>query len=191
MKVAVIGSGPSLHADDVSLIQEAGIFTIAVNSAWKHARFCDVIFAGDGSWWEKNADDIDIKAEGWCCRDQGQLFGTQYFKGMSGWNSGANAIWFALQEKKASSILITGFDCSLRHGTHVHGDHPNTYNPVASDVQRWHGEFQRVAGMAKAAGVPLLNCSRYTEITTIQRVDLAQALGCSPALITKSSALKK
>ncbi len=174
--VAIIASGPSLHVDDIALIQESGIFTIAVNNAWKYARFCNVIFAGDGSWWESYAQDIDIHAEGWCCRDQGQLFGTQHFKGMSGWNSGANAIWFAIEQKKATRILLTGFDCSLVQGTHVHGDHAKTRNPKADDVARWHAQFQRVAGLAKKARVPLLNCSRYTEISTIPRMDLREAL---------------
>lgn len=175
MQVAVIASGPSLHADDVALIQRAGLYTVAVNTAWKHARFCDVIFAGDSVWWQKYGHEIDIQAERWCCW-KSSLFGTEYFQGMSGWNSGANAIWFAIEKLKPTSILITGFDCSLRHGSHVHGPHPDTPNPDAEAVRRWHTQFARVAAMAKKARVPLWNCSRYTEITSIHRAQLCEVL---------------
>ncbi len=179
MDIAIIASGPSLHSEDIDQIQQAGIYTIAVNSAWKLAPFCDAIFAGDASWWSAYHKEITIDAERWCCVDQGQMFGTMEFKGMSGWNSGANAIWFALEQKKATLIIMTGFDCSLLHGSHAHGDHRQTKNPDSNDVARWHPQFQRVAGMAKTAGVPLLNCSRYTAITTIQRASLAEVLnGC-------------
>jgi hypothetical protein len=175
MQVAIIGAGPSLHADDVALIQRAGIFTIAVNTAWKHARFCDVIFAADAVWWQHYGKEVDIPAERWCCW-QSSTSGAEFFEGgMSGWNSGANAILFAIQ-KKPSTILMTGFDCSLRHGSHVHGDHPRTPNPDADAVRRWHTQFARVATIAKKAAVPLLNCSRYTELASIQRAQLHEVI---------------
>jgi hypothetical protein len=175
MIAAIIASGPSLHFDDLAAIEDSGVFTIAVNSSWSMARFCHAIFAGDGSWWRDHADAIDIDAERWSCRNT-KDFGTRYFEGMSGWNSGANAIRFAAQEKKATQIILTGFDCSLKHGTHVHGNHVKGMNPTARDVIRWLGEFQQVAQWAKREGVTVLNCSRYTEITTIPRAVLAEVL---------------
>jgi hypothetical protein len=172
--VLIIASGPSLAADDIALIQLSQIYTICVNSSWKLAPFCQDIFAGDTAWWAANADEISIPAKRWCCVETG--YGCRRFAGMSGWNSGANAILFALKEKKASSILLTGFDCSLKHGTHVHGDHVKNKNPRKADVERWHSQFSQAAYQAKKAGVPLLNCSRYTEITSIQRAPLAEAI---------------
>lgn len=176
MRVAIIGSGPSLSTEDTEAIRQAGLFTIAVNSAWKYARFCNVLFAGDGSWWDKNVAEIDIPAERWSCRDQGQLFGTYYFRGMGSWNSGANAILLAVNRFKASSIILTGFDCSLVHGVHVHGPHLHNKNPKQADIVRWHSEFARAAAIAKTAGVPLVNCSRYTEINSIPRESLQRVL---------------
>jgi len=174
--VAIIASGPSLHADDVALIQQSGIYTLAVNSAWKHARFCNGIFAGDGSWWEAYAKEIDIPAERWCCRDQGQLFGTSHYKGASGWNSGANAIRLVIEELGAKRIILTGFDCSLVNGVHVHGPHEKTRNPQADDVARWHDHFSKVAGIAKQKGVKVINASRYSEITVFPKVPMNRAL---------------
>lgn len=176
MDIAIIASGPSLHPDDIARIQQSGIYTIAVNSSWVLAPFCDVIFACDTSWWVSHAADITIKAERWCQVDQAKAYKTRTFRGWSGWNSGANAILFALQHKKATRILMLGFDCSLKHGIHAHGPHTKNKNPQAKDILKWHFHFGMAAGMAKQAGVPLLNCSRYTEITSIQRVPLVEAL---------------
>lgn len=174
--IAIIASGPSLHLDDVAEVQRAGLYTIAVNSSWRYAPFADVIFAGDCSWWDQNARDIDIKAERWACTDIAKVYGTHKFDGMGGWNSGANAILFAIREKKAASILLLGFDCCVANGTHIHGDHLNNKNPTAGDTLRWRKEFQQVAGIAKEAGVQVINCSRYTALESFPRLLLEQVL---------------
>lgn len=176
MKVAIIASGPSLHADDIAIIRQDGCYTIAVNSSWQYARFCDAIFAGDASWWNSYGDLVDVPAERWCCVDSLRRHKTRVFKGMGSWNSGANAILLALNEKGAKHIVLTGFDCSLRNGVHAHPDHTKTPNPTAVIVKRWHDQFWQVANIAKTMGVPLFNASRYTEITSIQRLTLTEAL---------------
>lgn len=177
---AVIASGPSLAWDnyaDVELIRQAGIKTIAVNNSWEVARFCDVIYAGDGVWWKHNHKDIDISAERWALsRSAVNLYGCQYRGRVTkdGYNSGANAIELAANVYKARPIILLGFDCSLRHGVHHHGKHAKTKNPHAERVSLWGGHF---AGVAKKIGkTPVFNCSRYTELDMFPRRDLREML---------------
>lgn len=123
---AVIASGPSLAWDDyadVELIKQSGIKTVAVNSSWQVARFCDVIYAGDTAWWRYNHKSVDIDAVRWSCsRPAKQMYGCFYRerKIKPGYNSGANAIELAANHYKADPIILVGFDCSTKHGVHHH-----------------------------------------------------------------------
>lgn len=173
--VVCIGSGPSLAPEDCALVERSGLYTIAVNSAWKFARFANVIFAGDADWWKHYAQEIDISAERWACCDLYD-FGTRHYKSASGWNSGANAVRFSFERKGATTVLLVGYDCSVVNGTHVHGDHPRTRNPDPESTKRWQIHFDRLAHMARRAGVAVINCSRHSELTMFRRVPLADAL---------------
>lgn len=176
--VVCIASGPSLTSKDCAQVARAGLPTIAVNSSWKMARFCDVIYAGDSCWWDAYGAEIDIPAERWSCTRQAvQRFGVNHHVVYGEYNSGMRAIQFAIWQGAARVILL-GYDCSLVNGSHWHGDHGKTKNPDPKKVSSWHRHFGQVAAEASTAGVDVVNCSRSTALTSFQRVSLEEAL-CS------------
>lgn len=178
--VAVLASGPSLGWDDyadVKLIESLKIKTIAVNSTWRCVRFCDVIYAGDTCWWRYEAGKIDIEAERWtCAKSAMRLYGCQYRdrKVKPGYNSGANAVEVAANVYGAKAVIMLGFDCSIKHGSHHHGNHKKTPNPNADRMPQWKKQFKSLLSVCENSR--LINCSRYTEIDFIERMDLKKAV---------------
>lgn len=175
-----MASGPSLGDDnyaDVELIRQLGLKTIAVNNTWEHARFCDVIYAGDGIWWRHHAKHIDIKATRWSLnRSCVNLYHCHYRARVTknGYNSGANAIELAVNVYKANPVILLGFDCSLKHGKHHHPDHTKTKNPEPERVALWHSQFAQIRKLLGNARV--INCSRETELSCFPRADLRETL---------------
>lgn len=184
---AVLASGPSLGFDDyadVKLIKESGIKTIAVNSTWEHARFCDVIYGGDGVWWKYHHSSIDIPAERWTCsKGPVQLYNCRYRARhvKPGYNSGCNAVELAANVFKASPVIMLGFDCSIKHGVHHHGKHKQTSNPTSDRTERWKPQFKSLRDKTK--GATIYNCSRYSELGYFPRRDLKDVL-CELGLIS-------
>lgn len=183
---AVIASGPSLAWDnfaDVELIRQAGIKTIAVNNSWQKALFADVIYAGDTAWWRYNHKEITIPAQRWTCsKGAVNLYGCRYRARYvkPGYNSGANAIEVAANVFGAAVVLLVGFDCSVKHGTHHHKDHKHTSNPTRDRAERWKPQFKSL--LKRVGPARIINCSRYTELTCFPRQDLRSAL-CEHGLI--------
>ncbi|MCY1368851.1 hypothetical protein D9M69_558550 [compost metagenome] len=171
--VACIASGPSLRAGDCRQIEGAGLPTIAVNSSWKLARFCDVIYAGDACWWAEYGAEIDIPAERWTHnQNAARALGINSSgSGTSVLNSGYRAIELAIGFGAARAILL-GFDCSVQAGTHWHGDHQKTKNPDAARCREWQSQFGRLA----RNGTEIINCSRETALTCFPRMTLEEAL---------------
>lgn len=174
MTVCCIASGPSLRAEDCLAVQHARLPAIAVNSSWKLARFCDVIYAGDAAWWEFYGAEIDIPAERWSCSRHAERYGAMHHKAKGGaYNSGMRAIEFAI-EAGAVRVLLLGYDCSVSSGTHWHGDHSKTKNPDGSRCNEWARQFSRM----HLGGVEVINCSRSTALTCFPRMSLEKAI-CS------------
>jgi hypothetical protein len=160
----ILGSGPSLTAEDIEAVKSTGLPTIAVNSTWRAAPFCSVIYAGDKKWWSAHIKEIDVPAKrvtfsGAAAR----LYGLKHHrrKLVNGYNSGMLAIDYALQ-KKASRVILLGYDCSIVNGIHHHGPHEQTHNPTAKRCDIWRLQFKYIADLHKGADV--VNCSRYTEL---------------------------
>lgn len=187
MPCVVIASGPSLAWDDyadLALIEKSGIKTIAVNNSWERARFCDVVYAGDGCWWRYNQSNIDIPAERWTCSKSAvNLYSCNYRARFikPGYNSGANAVELAVNVFNADPVILLGFDCSVKHGVHHHGSHKHTANPTPDRSERWKPQFKSLAGKCK--GAMIVNCSRYSEIDYFPRMGLKEAL-CKLGLIS-------
>jgi len=176
--VVCIGSGPSLTPEDVEAVRLSGLPVVAVNSTWEAVPFCDVVFAGDHVWWKHNNTRINIPAERWSCLEQVERdFGANrhgQFRFVT--NSGSRAVEFIIDQKPARVILL-GFDCSLKGGSHHHGDHKTTDNPRQSTCDRWvNKHFPDVAKLAAKRGVQVLNCSRRTALQCFPLVPLAEAL---------------
>ena len=176
----VLASGPSLGFDnyaDVKAVEASGLKTIAVNNTWEFARFADVIYAGDFSWWKINGQKIDIDAERWSCSKPAAKFYNGDYRARNigpGYNSGANAVDLAANEFSAEAVIMLGFDCSLSYGAHHHGNHEKTKNPNQERMPIWSKQFDNLS--KKCGTTRLINCSRHTEIKSIERMNLNDAL---------------
>lgn len=173
--VVCIASGPSLTEDDCQIVKRSGYTTIAVNTSWERARFADYIYAGDLSWWERNHNKIDIEAiKVTCSQRAAARYKMQYHKRYGAYNSGMRAIQYAMH-LGASRVLLLGYDCSLKHGVHWHGDHGHK-NPSPGKVRLWRGQFRQVADEAKRKGVEIINCSQHTELKCFPTADLLESM---------------
>ncbi|HAZ8269207.1 TPA: hypothetical protein J8W34_000298 [Citrobacter koseri] len=173
---ACVASGPSLTYDDCQTLNQADIPIIAVNNSWQATPFCAAIYAADCCWWEEHHRMIASSAERWCGDEfTARRFGINCFPSTlpGSFNSGQRAIELALH-LGARRVLLLGYDCSIRHGNHWHGNHQLLANPDKFSVARWHDEFSRL--LAIAGGAEIINCSRYTRLTCFPRQPLEAAL---------------
>lgn len=173
-----IGSGPSLSEQDCKTVEESGLPTVAVNSAWEAARFAQVIYAGDDPWWKLNADKIDIDAERWTCNENAaRNHNLKYHAGHAGNpNSGLRAIQFLHEKRCTQKIILLGFDCSVKNGLHFHGPHAYLNNPNEKRCIVWLERFRWLSDEYRKKGVQVINCSRETAITVFPRMSLEEAL---------------
>lgn len=172
--VVVLGSGPSLTAHDIELVRRSKHFTVAVNTTWKSARFCDVIYAADYVWWNEYRNEIDIAAEQWTCSERAvDEFGIlrHNIRGSTGYNSGLRAVQWAVGFN-ASRIILLGFDLSIENGTHHHGDHDKTGNPDEDRCSLWIKQFQQM----DVRNSKIINCSRESKMTRFKKVPLESVL---------------
>lgn len=174
--VVIIASGPSLNEQDCSDVERSGLTTVAVNSSWKAARFCHAIYAGDLTWWRHYGTEIDIDVPKYTLsQNAAQVFGLKRHQSKvgNGYNSGLLACEMAL-DFRAARLILLGFDCSVKAGTHWHGDHTKTPNPNKDRCRKWLGYFERLN--TKYPKASIINCSRETEITCFPRQSLEAAL---------------
>ncbi|WP_277972434.1 hypothetical protein [Pantoea agglomerans] len=174
-RAIIFGSGPSLTAEDADVAASSGWPLITVNSSWQMVPDCDVIYAGDLEWWEQNYALITSDAARWTCHPlAAQRYRLKLHVARGSYNSGMRAIQFAVSQG-ARRILLLGFDCCTRSGTHWHGDHPaGLRNPVPNTPARWLRHFESVACLRDVADI--INCSRITRLTQFRRMALTDAL---------------
>lgn len=173
---ACVASGPSLTTVDCQRVNEAKIATIAVNNSFERVPFCTYIYAADCCWWEEYGKVITSAAPRWCGDEfTARRFGINWLPSAipGSFNSGQRAIELAIH-LGASRVLLLGYDCSIRHGTHWHGNHALLSNPDKFSVARWQDEFSRLRTVAD--GVEIINCSRFTRLTCFPRQSLETAL---------------
>jgi hypothetical protein len=176
--VFCIASGPSLTKEDCQAISGLG-GCIAVNNSWQAAPHCDIIFAGDESWWRHNKKNITIQPELWSSTPGViQKFpDIKHFRKPSAgtWNSGIRAIELAAA-LGSKEIYLLGYDCSVKNGVHWHGLHKNTSNPNADKCKNWKVAFNQLALLMKKKGVEIINLSRYTELKCFPRISIEEFL---------------
>ncbi|MBD8129000.1 hypothetical protein IFU23_05750 [Pantoea agglomerans] len=176
-----IASGPSLTASDCRLAIASGHPVIAVNSSIGLAPECQHLFVADCSWWDKYHGTLNTRAQCWTVSGRAHLrYGVNLFRAPDNdsFNSGQRAIQLAVH-LGATRIILLGYDCSLTGGTHWHGNHPDGLkNPDDESVQRWQGEFQRLAD-GLAPGITVINASRRTSLTCFPRQPLRDALSAA------------
>ncbi|MDK1707024.1 hypothetical protein QOM18_01690 [Serratia marcescens] len=174
-KAIVLGSGPSLCVADVDSAMASGWPVIAVNSTWRMAPGCDVIYAGDREWWDEYHAHITSPAARWTCHPGAAArYRLLLHVAQGAYNSGMRAVQFAAAQG-AKRIILLGFDCSVEAGTHWHGDHPaGLRNPTPGSPAKWQAHFEALTPLLSTTEI--INCSRYSRLTLFRRLPLAAAL---------------
>lgn len=167
-----IGSGPSLTPEDCNHARLSGCFAIAVNSSIKAAPWAQAMYAMDSDWWSKNAREaFSFKGARFSSRSIPGVKKVQIDQK----SSGAGAISLAIH-LGAKKIVLIGYDCSVKNGTHWHGDHEATKNPNEAKCDKWQDQMLELADQAKEAGVDIVNCSRHTELKAFRIAHLEDEL---------------
>jgi hypothetical protein len=173
-KTAVcIASGPSLTASDCAKVEALGLYTIAVNYSWRMARFADVIYAGDPSFWDRQSSIIDIPADRWTCLEP---VATKHGINLHGnftavGNSGARAAQFAI-DSGFKRVILLGYDMSIKNGAHWYGGSAAEQESYKLLLPFWHQHFSQI----NLKGAEVINCSAYTELEAFKTARLDDVL---------------
>lgn len=185
----VAATGPSLTPDVAKLCKNVPV--IAVNDAWRLFPFADVLYAGDGDWWDVQWGCPYFDGEKWSSHslpnndktqqakryglnlvrgDVGDGFSTDPARIHYGLNSGFQAVNLAILFG-AKRILLVGFDM---RGSHFFGDHPAPLHNVDDrKFTRFLREFERAS---PPQGVGIINCTPDSALRCYPMADLEQAL---------------
>jgi hypothetical protein len=136
---------------------------IVVNTSYQIAPWADALFAIDRNWWQYHDGTINESF-------RGKRYKLIDVGGAPG-NSGAGAILLA-DKLGAKRIILIGYDCHKRGGSHWHGDHPRPLGNAGS-IGRWPRQFRAVAEKVKA---DVVNCSPGTMLDCFPKADLSEAL---------------
>lgn len=196
-RCVIVASGPSASSAGVDRA-EGRVKAIAINNSWQLAPWADLLFASDAVWWNINggcpefaglkvsrfggdplpagvvAIPVQQKlraAEDDLIMEPGILAG--------GGSSGFQALNLAIQFG-CRDIALVGFDASLAHGTHWHGDHGGGLkNPLDETTEIWRVAMDRAAPFLAELGVRVVNCSPISAISGFPKVPLEDWLACS------------
>lgn len=187
----IIASGPSAKDADLEPHRGKAKF-IAINESWKLVPWADVLLVADGMWWYKNKGMQKFKGMKFTC-DSGchQHFGINLLRfnknqphlvvdrpgivGMGG-NSGFYAINLAIMFH-CKRIALVGFDMTLKHGTHWHGEHPpGMSNPTKQRIEKWRNALDEEAAALKGMGVQVINTSAASALKNFVKLPLPEAM---------------
>lgn len=200
--IVCIGSGPSLTADDLAAVTAAkarrnDLHILAINDAVQliPAPTADVIIAPDAQWWAWKcalpdaifpATRYTLQPDARQYRQHLQVLNYRSGHGIeddptlvrTGGHSGYLAINVArhLLGDSGGTIILLGYDMqpSLVDGkNHFFGEHPGGFK-LNYDVRL--RAYDALAALLAARQIAIINCSRQTAITTIDRGDLADVL---------------
>jgi hypothetical protein len=184
----VIGSGPSLTAEDVASLH--GQRVICINDNYLRAPWADVLYACDGHWWDWHAHRPELQNfkgrkitqdEDAAKRYRLEHIASVDRPGLSkdpayihqGQNSGIQAINLAYHFG-ATRIVLLGFDMQDQDGvTHWFGSHPDGSAPK---WRRLMPLFESVAEDARRMGIEIVNATRQTALTCFPRIPLSSLL---------------
>jgi len=125
-------------------------------------------------WWKQHYDEVDNNFKGlkFGCDRLHPYKDVHSPEIVSVKNSGADAILLAAS-LGATKIYLIGYDCSVKNGSHWHGDHPKPMGNCGS-IDKWPAKFQQVADLL--TDIEIINCSRQTALDCFVKKDLEQVL---------------
>ena len=179
-EVVCVASGPSLTAQQLDLIRRwrdsgEGRAVIVCNTSYQAAPWADVLYFIDSPWWHKfHREEVQSVF-------QGEVISPVAAPGVTHLpssvmdprgNTGAGAIRLA-RHFGARRIILVGYDCHKRGGSHWHGDHPKGLGNAGS-IAQWPAIF---AAVAKSIDAEVINCSPGTALTCFPTLELDLALG--------------
>jgi hypothetical protein len=173
----VIGSGPSLTAEDCELVRLSGNPVIVTNTTFRACPWADAVFAFDSKWWKMYHREVFATFAGRKISSSplAVKYGVEVIPRRHQ-NSGVCATAWAM-DQGAARVVLLGFDCShgLNGETHWHGSHPTELNNTTS-IFDWPRQFAALAKQAAKKGIEIVNASRETALTCFPRVELESVL---------------
>jgi hypothetical protein len=192
-KWVICASGPSMLRVDLAMLRRFRSWRVMViNNTWELIPWADVLYAGDGQWWERYGDEAaGFRGEKWTSDAHAavrrSLHWIRYRSGTglcresscvhSGGNSGYRGINLAYHFG-ARRIVLLGFDMHRREGGHWHGEHDGMLSAPESHIAVWRREFDALAFDLKAEGVRVVNATEGTALTCFPQASLVEALKC-------------
>lgn len=153
--VCILGSGPSLTMELLDTVENLKAMyqvpVIAVNSSFIRAKWADIVFFNNRSWWNYYQLPVRRSFPGRAVSvvnaadPKVMVFRNQVFRTYQ--NSGADAIGLALY-MGAKRIILAGFDSPDARPTHWHEPHPAMIRPPAR-AAHWTQAMQAVAEEAE------------------------------------------
>lgn len=174
MTVVCIGSGPSLTDEQLTIPLQLGLPCIAINNTWERVPFATIIYAADTNWWRSNAAKIQSDAARWTCSEYAaRAYKLNLFRApFGGFNSGLRAIQLAAK-LGAARVLLLGYDCHVKNGTHWHGDHQGLSNPNAALCTEWQKYYRRESRRLSAQ---VINCTPGSALDCFPKESLETAV---------------
>lgn len=153
--VCILGSGPSLTKKSLATVQDLKemyqLPVIAVNSSFIPAKWADIVFFSNRSWWNyyqlpvrRSFPGLTVSVVN-AADPKVMVFRNQVFRTYQ--NSGADAIALALY-MGAKRIILAGFDGPDARPAHWHEPHPAMIRPQAG-AAHWTQAMQAVAKAAE------------------------------------------
>lgn len=193
-RVVILGGGSSLTAADVDFCRGKAR-VIAIKEAHQLAPWADAIYAADAKWWRHyngvpGFDGLKYAIEqspdqpptDWTRWPDVQVLRNTGAEGLelspdglrTGYNSGYQAVNLAYHLAGATRIVLLGFDM----WTGPNGDQNwFGYHPLhtPSPYPLFLHAFKSLEAPLKAAGIEVVNASRFTVLDSFPRVALEEA----------------
>lgn len=176
-----LASGPSLTAEDVSIVRQwRGANTteerrvVVVNTTFRAALWADAMYASNDSWWRVFGDEVaeTFRGDKFCHADAATAHAKKLPRGDTYGCSGATAVAMCLAAG-ADRVIMLGHDaCALEGKLHWHEDYEQAYN--AHNIGEWPEGYLRLR--AAYARADVLNCSRRTALNMFPTPSLEKAL---------------
>lgn len=188
-RVAIIAPGPSLCKEQIDMLRESEIYTIAVGDAGRVLYpEAHVLYHADAAWWYHYRGCPDVTSVRACIEKLTYSNVAVFQRSMqqtgidlnfpylvTGNNSGYQAINLAMY-CYPKEIILVGFDMQKKDGNHnIIGDHPKKIKRPA-DFNLFAQNISSLAPVLDNAGVKVYNCSLDSALTCFEKKELQNVL---------------